>query len=188
MKITYNWLKQYVDYKGSPEELGDQLTILGLEVESLERVGGGFDGVVVAEVLTRDPHPDADRLSVCQVKDGEGQRQIVCGATNFKAGDKVPLILPGAQLPTSDAKKPFVIKIGKIRGIESHGMMCSGKELGASDDADGLMILDADAIVGQPFATHLGLDEVDYVYDIEITPNRPDWNSEASSNTHPGIE
>ena len=177
MKITYNWLKQYVDYEGSPEELGDQLTILGLEVESLERVGGGFDGVVVAEVLTRDPHPDADRLSVCQVKDGEGQRQIVCGATNFNAGDKVPLILPGAQLPTSDAKKPFVIKVGKIRGIESHGMMCSGKELGASEDADGLMILDANAIVGQSFAAHLGLDEVDFVYDIEITPNRPDWNS-----------
>lgn len=177
MKITYNWLKQYVAYEGSPEELGEQLTILGLEVESLERVGGGFEGVVVAEVLTRDPHPDADRLSVCRVNDGEGERQIVCGATNFKAGDKVPLILPGAQLPTSDPKKPFVIKVGKIRGIESHGMMCSGKELGASDDADGLMILDADSTVGQPFAAHLGLDEVDHVYDIEITPNRPDWNS-----------
>lgn len=177
MKITYNWLKQYVDYDGTPEELAEHLTILGLEVESLDRVGGGFDGVVVAEVVTRDPHPDADRLSVCRVKDGEGERQIVCGASNFKAGDKVPLILPGATLPTSDPKKPFVIKVGKIRGVESHGMMCSGKELGASEDADGLMILPEDAEVGQPFAAHLGLDEVDYVYDLEITPNRPDWNS-----------
>ena len=177
MKITYNWLKQYVDFDGSPEELGDHLTMLGLEVESLERMGGAYEGVVVAEVLTRDPHPDADRLSVCRVNDGEGERQIVCGATNFKAGDKVPLILPGAQLPTSDSAKPFVIKVGKIRGIESHGMMCSGKELGASDDADGLMILGADATVGQPFAAHLGMDEIDYVYDLEITPNRPDWNS-----------
>ncbi len=177
MKITYNWLKQYVDYDGSPEELAEHLTMLGLEVESLDRVGGGYEGVVVAEVVTRDPHPDADRLSVCRVKDGEGERQIVCGATNFKAGDKVPLILPGATLPTSDPKKPFVIKVGKIRGVESHGMMCSGKELGASEDADGLMILPADAQVGQPFAAHLGLDEVDYVYDLEITPNRPDWNS-----------
>ena len=177
MKITYNWLKQYVDFDGSPEALGEHLTMLGLEVESLERVGGAYEGVVVAEVLTRDPHPDADRLSVCRVNDGEGERQIVCGATNFKAGDKVPLILPGAQLPTSDPAKPFVIKVGKIRGVESHGMMCSGKELGASDDADGLMILESDATVGQAFAAHLGFDEIDYVFDLEITPNRPDWNS-----------
>ena len=177
MKITYNWLKQYVDYSDTPEQLGEDLTMLGLEVESLERVGGGYEGIVVAEVVTRDVHPNADRLSVCRVRDGEGERQIVCGATNFKAGDKVPLILPGAQLPTGDPAKPFVIKVGKIRGVESHGMMCSGKELGASDDADGLMILDASAEVGQPFASYLGMDDVDFVYDLEITPNRPDWNS-----------
>ena len=177
MKITYNWLKQYVDYDGTPEALGEQLTLLGLEVESMDKVGGGYEGVVVAEVVTREPHPDADRLSVCRVRDGEGERQIVCGASNFQVGDKVPLILPGAQLPTKEGEKPFVIKVGKIRGVESHGMMCSGKELGVSEDSAGLMILPADAEVGQPLAAHLGLDEVDYVYDLEITPNRPDWNS-----------
>ncbi len=177
MKITYNWLRQYVDFEWSPEELGEHLTMLGMEVESLDRVGGGYDGVVVAEVMTREQHPNADRLSVCQVNDGSGQRQIVCGATNFKVGDKVPLILPGATLPTSDPEKPFVIKVGKLRGVESHGMMCSGKELGATEDADGLLILKSDAEVGQPFAQYLGEDEVDYVYDLEITPNRPDWNS-----------
>lgn len=177
MKITYNWLNQYVDYGDSPEQLGEDLTMLGLEVESLERVGGGYEGIVVGEVVTRDTHPNADRLSVCRVRDGEGERQIVCGATNFKVGDKVPLILPGAQLPTGDLAKPFVIKVGKIRGVESHGMMCSGNELGASDDSDGLMILDPVAEVGQSFASYMGIDDVDYVYDIEITPNRPDWNS-----------
>ncbi len=177
MKITYQWLKQYVDYDESPERLADDLTMLGLEVERMERLGGGYEGVVVAQVVTRDPHPNADRLSVCRVNDGTGERQIVCGATNFQAGDKVPLILPGATLPTSDPEKPFVIKVGKIRGVESHGMMCSGKELGASEDAAGLMLLDAEAEVGQAFASYLGQDEVDYVYDLEVTPNRPDWNS-----------
>ncbi|MCS1410812.1 MAG: Phenylalanine--tRNA ligase beta subunit [Verrucomicrobia subdivision 3 bacterium] len=177
MKITYNWLKEYVDFDWSPEKLGDQLTMLGLEVEGLDRVGGGFEGVRVAEVVTREPHPNADRLSVCRVNDGEGERQIVCGATNFKAGDKVPLILPGSTLPTSESEKPFVIKVGKIRGVKSYGMMCSGKELGTSEDADGLMILNSEASVGQPFAAYLGLEEADYVYDLEITPNRPDLNS-----------
>ena len=99
MKVTLNWLKQYVDFDWSPEELTERLTMLGLEVEGVEEVGGGFDGIVVAEVLTRDKHPDADKLSVCKVNDGEGERQIVCGAQNFQAGDKVPLILPGASLP-----------------------------------------------------------------------------------------
>ncbi len=178
MKVTLNWLKQYVDFDWSPEEMTERLTMLGMEVEGLSETGGGFEGVVVAEVLTRDPHPDADRLSVCRVNDGQGERQIVCGAQNFKVGDKVPLILPGATLPPAKPDdKPFTIKVGKIRGIESQGMMCSPKELGVSGDADGLLILSADATVGQPFAEHLGGAKPDVVFDLEVTPNRPDLNS-----------
>ena len=178
MKVTVNWLKKYVDFDWDTDELTERLTMLGLEVEGVEQTGGGFEGVVVAEVLSRDPHPNADRLSVCRVNDGEGERQIVCGADNFQAGDKVPLILPGASLPPAkEGDKPFTIKVGKIRGVESKGMMCSPKELGISDDAAGLLILPAEATVGQPFAEHLGGAEPDVVFDLEVTPNRPDLNS-----------
>lgn len=177
MKITYNWLARYVDFDWPPEELSERLTMLGLEVEKLERVGGGYERVVVAEVLSRDPHPNADRLSLCRVSDGKGERQIVCGATNFKPGDKVPLILPGnALLASSESGKPLVIKAGKIRGAVSEGMLCSGKELGVSEDADGLMILDSRATAGQSFADYWGIESADYVLDLEVTPNRPDWN------------
>lgn len=178
MKITYNWLARYVDFDWPPEELGERLTMLGLEVEKLERVGGGYEGVVAVEVLSREPHPNADRLSLCRVNDGKGERQIVCGATNFKPGDKVPLILPGNALPaSSESGKSLVIKAGKIRGVVSEGMLCSGKELGVSEDADGLMILDSKAPAGQSFADYLGIESADYVLDLEVTPNRPDWNS-----------
>jgi phenylalanyl-tRNA synthetase beta chain len=178
MKVTLNWLKQYVDFDWSPEELRERLSMLGLEVESMQKLGGEFEDVVVAQVITRDKHPNADKLSLCRVNDGKGERQIVCGAQNFKAGDKVPLILPGASLPLKPGEKePFTIKVGKIRGVESHGMLCSPKELGLADDAEGLLILPQDAKVGQSFAEHLGRAAGDVVYDLEITPNRPDWNS-----------
>jgi len=178
MKVTLNWLKQYVDFDWSPEELADRLTMLGLEVESFAKLGGEFDGIVVAQVITKEKHPNADKLTVCRVNDGKGERQIVCGAQNFKAGDKVPLILPGASLPLKPGEKePFTIKVGKIRSIESHGMMCSPKELGLSDDAAGLMILREDAAVGRPFVEYLGRAGSDVVYDLEVTPNRPDLNS-----------
>jgi len=184
MKVTLNWLKQYVDFNWSPEELSERLTMLGLEVESVHKVAGEFDGIVVAQVITRDKHPNADKLSVCRVNDGKGERQIVCGAQNFKAGDKVPLILPGASLPPKPGEtQPFTIKVGKIRNVESHGMLCSHEELGLDPEAighkkeDGLLILREDAKVGQPFAEYLGRTGGDVVYDLEITPNRPDWNS-----------
>jgi phenylalanyl-tRNA synthetase beta chain len=178
MKLTLNWLKQYVDFDWSPEQLTERLTMLGLEVEGVHKTGGEFDGIVVAQVITRDKHPNADKLSVCKVNDGQGERQIVCGAQNFQPGDKVPLILPGASLPPKPGEKePFTIKVGKIRGVESHGMMCSPQELGLPDQVDGLLLLRADARVGQPFAEYLGRSGSDVVYDLEITPNRPDWNS-----------
>src|SRR5262249_9505174 len=157
MKVTLNWLKQYVDFNWSPEELSERLTMLGLEVEGVQKLGGEFEGIVVAQVITKDKHPNADKLTLCRVHDGQGERQIVCGAQNFQAGDKVPLILPGASLPFKQGEKePFTIKVGKIRGVESQGMMCSPKELGLSDDAQGLLILREDAKVGQPFAEYLG--------------------------------
>src|SRR5688572_5863163 len=178
MKVTLNWLKQYVAFDWSPEELTERLTMLGLEVEGVQRLGGEFAGIVVAQVITRDKHPNADKLSVCRVNDGQGERQIVCGAQNFQAGDKVPLILPGASLPLKPGdKEPFTIKVGKIRGVESQGMMCSPQELGLGDAVDGLLILRADAPVGQPFAEYLGRAGGDVIYDLEVTPNRPDLNS-----------
>ncbi len=178
MKVTLNWLKQYVDFDWSPEQLAERLTLLGLEVEGVHKTGGEFDGIVVAQVITKDKHPNADKLTVCRVNDGQGERQIVCGAQNFQPGDKVPLILPGASLPPKPGEKePFTIKVGKIRGVESHGMMCSPQELGLPDQVDGLLILPADAKVGQPFAEYLGRTGGDVVFDLEITPNRPDWNS-----------
>src|SRR3954465_12965790 len=139
MKITLNWLKDYVDFAGTPEELRERLTMLGLEVECMQKLGGEFQGVVVAQVLASEKHPNADKLSVCRVADGQGERQIVCGAKNFKVGDKVPLALPGTTLPTPPGPAPCVIKVGKIRNVESHGMMCSAKELGIAEDAEGLL-------------------------------------------------
>ena len=184
MKVTLNWLKQYVDFNWSLEEVTERLTMLGLEVEGVAKLGGEFAGIVVAQVITRDKHPNADKLSVCRVNDGQGERQIVCGAQNFKAGDKVPLILPGASLPLKPGdKEPFTIKVGKIRSVESHGMMCSHEELGLDPEAighrkeDGLLILREDAQVGQSFAEYLGRSGSDVVYDLEVTPNRPDLNS-----------
>ena len=177
MKVTLNWLKQYVDFQWSPEELAERLTMLGIEVEGMQKLGGEFDGIVVAQVVTRDKHPNADKLSLCRVNDGKGERQIVCGASNFKAGDKVALILPGASLPPRPGEAPLTIKVGKIRGVESQGMMCSPQELGLPDQVDGLLILRDDARVGQPFAEYLGRAGSDVVYDLEITPNRPDLNS-----------
>ncbi|HTL15681.1 MAG TPA: phenylalanine--tRNA ligase subunit beta [Patescibacteria group bacterium] len=177
MKVTLNWLKQYVDFDWSPEVLSERLTMLGIEVEGVQKIGGEFQGIVVAQVLTRDKHPNADKLSLCRVNDGKTERQIVCGAQNFKAGDKVPLILPGATLPPKAGTEPLTIKVGKIRGVESQGMMCSPQELGLAENADGLLILREDAVVGQPFAEYLARAGSDVVYDLEITPNRPDLNS-----------
>ncbi len=168
MKISLNWLREYVDYDGTPDALAELLTMAGVEVEGVETRGGNFDKVVVAQILSREQHPNADRLSVCRVDDGSGQgpRQIVCGAKNFKEGDKVPLALPGAELP-GDVK----IKVGKLRGVESEGMLCSAKELRLADDAEGLLILSPEAPVGMAVGE---LFPADTILDVEITPNRSD--------------
>jgi phenylalanyl-tRNA synthetase beta chain len=177
MKVTLNWLKQYIEFDWTAAELAERLTMIGTEVEGMQKLGGELEGVVVAQVITKDKHPNADKLTVCRVNDGKSERQIVCGAQNFKAGDKVPLILPGSTLPAKPGEAPFTIKVGKLRGVESHGMMCSPQELGLGDLVEGLLILREDAKVGQPFAEYLGRTGSDVVYDLEITPNRPDLNS-----------
>ncbi len=178
MKVTLNWLKQYVDFDWSPEQLAERLTMLGLEVESVGKISGEFEGIVVAQILTRDKVPASDKLSVCKVNDGKGERTIICGAQNHQPGDKVPLILPNFALPMKPGdKEPFVIKERRVFGITSQGMMCSPQELGLPDQIDGLLILPADAPVGQPFAEYLGRSSGDVVFDLEITPNRPDLNS-----------
>jgi phenylalanyl-tRNA synthetase beta chain len=178
MKVTLNWLKQYVDFNWSPEELSERLTMIGIEVEGVKKLSGEFEGIVVGQVLTRDKVAGSDKLSLCRVADGHGERQVICGANNYQAGDKVPLILPNFALPLKPTDKiPFVIKVRKVMGVESHGMLCSPQELGLPDQVDGLLILRQDAKVGQPFAEYLGRQSGDVVYDLEITPNRPDLNS-----------
>jgi phenylalanyl-tRNA synthetase beta chain len=178
MKVTFNWLKQYVDFDWPPDELARRLTMLGLEVESVNKVAGDFEGIVIAQILSKDKVPGSDKLSVCKVNDGTSERTIICGAQNHNVGDKVPLILPNFALPLKPGdKEPFVIKERKVFGITSQGMMCSPQELGQPDQVDGLLILPTDAPIGKPFAEYLGRSGSDVVYDLEITPNRPDWNS-----------
>jgi phenylalanyl-tRNA synthetase beta chain len=178
MKVTFNWLKQYVDFDWSPAELTGRLTMLGLEAENVQKVGGEFEGIVIAQILTKDKVPSSDKLTVCKVNDGKGERTIICGAQNHNVGDKVPLILPNFALPLkAGEKEPFVIKERKVFGVTSQGMMCSPQELGLPDKVDGLLILPKDAPIGKPFAEYLGRSGSDVVYDLEITPNRPDWNS-----------
>jgi phenylalanyl-tRNA synthetase beta chain len=170
MKISLSWLRDYVAWTGSLEELEDLLTRAGIKVESVTTVGADFPKVIVAQVIATTRHPQADRLSVCQVDDGSGQtRQIVCGAKNYVIGDKVPLALPGAVLPGG-----LKIKVSKLRGEESEGMLCSSKELGLADDAEGLLILSKEARIGQPLSD---VYPADSVFELEITPNRPDWLS-----------
>jgi phenylalanyl-tRNA synthetase beta chain len=178
MKVSLNWLRELVDLPPTVDELVTLLTMAGVEVEGIETTGCAIPNVVVAEVKSSEQHPNADRLSVCQVDDGSGStRQIVCGAKNYKVGDKVPLALPGAKLGPD-----FTIKVGKLRGVESQGMMCSADELGLQANAgyrgaeDGLLILPPDTRVGIPIGD---IFPGDTVLDLEITPNRPDLLSHA---------
>ncbi len=168
MNTSLNWLQDHLDLSDcKTEALADMLTFAGIEVEGIHQQGAGVDKVVVAQIKSSEPHPDAERLSVCQVDDGSGtDRQIVCGAKNYKVGDKVPLALPGAVLPGD-----FKIKKGKLRGVASNGMMCSGRELSLSNDHEGLLILNTEAATGTPIGE---LFDSDTVFELEITPNRSD--------------
>src|SRR4051794_7173376 len=167
MKFSVNWLQEFVELPANIDELAELLTMAGIEIEGIEKRGANFDKVVVAQIKASEQHPNADRLSVCRGDDGGGDtRRIVCGAKNYKVGDKVPLALPGAVL-VGDLK----IKPSKLRGIESQGMLCSPSELGLSQDSDGLLILSPEAKIGDPIAS---LFPEDTILDVEITPNRGD--------------
>jgi phenylalanyl-tRNA synthetase beta chain len=167
MIVTYNWLKEFVDFSDTPRELCDRLTMAGLEVEALQHIGADLDSVVVARLLSVEPHPAADRLTLCRVETGLEEVEVVCGATNHKTGDLVALAQPGSVLPGD-----FKIKKSKIRGQVSMGMLCSEKELGLSEEAAGIMILPANLPLGQPVFEALGLKDAQI--EIGLTPNRPD--------------
>ena len=167
MKFSVNWLREFVDLPKNPEDIAELLTRAGIETKNIETRGANIDKVIVSQITASSRHPNADRLTVCEVDDGSGtKRQIVCGATNYKVGDKVPLALPGAKLPNGTE-----IRKSKLRGVESEGMLCSPIELGLGEDASGLLILSPDAKVGAPIAD---LFPADTILDVEITPNRGD--------------
>src|SRR3990172_9655860 len=183
MKISFNWLKNYVDLKISAEETAKHLTNCGLEVESIEKfqiylptgmaVKGGLEGIVIGEVKTKEKHPDADRLSLTTVDIGTGTLlNIVCGASNVEAGQKVVVATVGAKLFPKDGE-PFEIKKSKIRGAVSEGMICAEDEIGLGESHEGIMVLDASAKIGTPASEYFKI-EKDFVFEIGLTPNRAD--------------
>ncbi len=169
MKFTYNWLQDHFEPSASFEEIVERLSLIGLEVEEVEDKAKALSAFVVGEILTAEKHPNADKLQVCSVKVGEGAPlQVVCGAPNARAGLKTVFAAPGTVIPANG----MVLKVGKIRDVESHGMLCSARELGVSEESEGIMELPADASVGAPFAEVIGLN--DPVVEIAVTPNRAD--------------
>ncbi len=169
MRVSLNWLREFVDIDLGAAELAHHLTMLGLEIESVHVPGEELENIAVGEITSIEPHPNADKLVVCKTDVGEGEPlQIICGADNMKVGDKVPTAKVGGRLPGG-----FDIARRKMRGVESHGMMCSERELGVGEDQGGLLILAPDAPVGADAVEHLGLDDV--FLEIEVTPNRGDW-------------
>jgi len=167
LKILYTWLKEFIDTRLSPAQVQEALTMAGVEVSSCRFLGDGFDQVVTARILEKNPHPNADRLSLCRVTDGSIEYGIVCGAKNMKAGDAVALAKVGAVLPNG-----VEIKKAKIRGYASEGMLCSEQELKLAEESAGILILPEDVPAGLPLADALGLS--DWLLEVEITPNRGD--------------
>jgi phenylalanyl-tRNA synthetase beta chain len=167
MLVSLRWLKDYVDVELGPGELADRLTMAGLEVDSVRKVGPEFTNVVVAKILSIRPHPSADKLSLCEVTTGDKTYSVVCGAKNMKIDDIVPLALVGATIPGG-----YTIKSSKIRGEKSYGMLCSEDELGLGEEASGIMILPEGLSLGEDLTD--ALDLKDTVFDIGITPNRSD--------------
>ena len=167
MKFSERWLREWVNPDLETDALVEQLTMAGLEVDGLEGAAGDFTGVVVGEIVTAEPHPDADKLRVCSVSDGEANHAVVCGAPNARAGIRVAFARVGAKLPGD-----FKIRKAKLRGVESFGMLCSAKELALGDDHDGIIELPEHCAVGDDLRTALELE--DTCIDIDLTPNRGD--------------
>jgi phenylalanyl-tRNA synthetase beta chain len=167
MRVSYLWLKSLLNFSASPQELAEALTMIGLEVESLEPVGPELEGIYVGHVLDVKPHPNADKLTLCRVDIGDATPEVVCGAPNVAAGQKIAFIGAGTSLPNG-----MLIEARNIRGIPSEGMICSGAELGLSEDTGGILVLDPDTSVGQPLRDVIG--PRDWALEIEVTINRPD--------------
>jgi phenylalanyl-tRNA synthetase beta chain len=167
VRVNIDWLRDWVNIDLEPAQLAERLTVAGLEVESVEAAAPDFEGPVVAQITAVQPHPDADRLVVCEVDDGRQQHVVVCGAANATSGLRAPFAPVGAQLPDR-------VKIGRaeVRGVTSDGMLCSGQDLGLSEESDGLLGLPEDAPLGEPIRDYLRLD--DAILDIDLTPNRGD--------------
>ena len=169
MKVSLEWLREWCDWEGTAQQVADLFTRSGTEVISIRSTGSQVSGVVTAKILDKKPHPNADRLTVCQVDDGSGPRQVVCGAKNHNAGDIVPLAKPGTTFPDG-----MTIKSAKLRGESSEGMLCSGKELGLAEDAEGLLLLPKETPLGLPLEK---LFPGETVLELEVTPNRADLAS-----------
>jgi phenylalanyl-tRNA synthetase beta chain len=170
MKVPLSWLRDYVDVTVPIEELAEILTLAGLEVSDIQKIGGSWDNIVVGKITGIEPHPNADRLRLATVDIGDRQITVVCGAPNLVLGDKVPFALVGATLLDGHTGEQMELKPVKIRGIRSDGMICSEKELGVSDRHEGIMVLSPDVVIGAPLSDYMG----DVVLDIDVTPNRPD--------------
>ena len=176
MKVTLNWLKEFVDIKETPEQIADKLTLAGMEVEEIIRQDEHMNHVLIGKILEIKQHPNADRLTVCKVDLKDRTVQIITSATNIRVGDLVPVSLPGAHLANG-----IDIKASQMRGVDSDGMFCSGEELGIGDDIyigaslNQILVFKEDVVPGTPVAEFLGMDDV--VFDVNITANRPDCNS-----------
>ncbi len=170
MKIPLKWLQEYIDIVLPPTDLANRLTMAGTEVKGMQVIGGNWENIVVGQIIAINPHPNADRLSLPTIDLGTEQHTVVCGALNLKLGDKVAFAYVGAQLIDGHSGQAFRLKSAKIRGVVSEGMVCSEKELGISDSHEGIMVLPAEAPVGTPLTDYLS----DVIFDLDITPNRPD--------------
>jgi len=170
MKVSLKWLRDYVDIKFAPEELAEKLTMSGLEVKGTQIIGGTWDKVVIGEVIALNPHPNADRLKLATVDLGTGQANTVCGAANIELGQRVTFAHVGARLIDPHTEETVLLKPVKIRGVASEGMVCSEKELGISDIHEGILVLPPEAPIGTPLGDYLG----DVIFDLDVTPNRPD--------------
>jgi phenylalanyl-tRNA synthetase beta chain len=170
MKVSLKWLRDYVDVKLAPEGLAERLTMAGLEVKGTQTIGGTWNNVVIGEVIALDPHPNADRLKLATVDLGTEQVTSVCGAPNISLGQRVTFAHIGARLIDPHTGEAIVLKPAKIRGVASEGMVCSEKELGISDSHEGILVLPPEAPIGAPLGVYLG----DVIWDLDITPNRPD--------------
>ena len=170
MKVSLNWLKQYVDVKLPAAEIANRLTLAGIEVKSTQVIGANWEGIIVGQILAVNPHPNADRLHLVTLDLGSRQETVVCGAPNVAVGAKIAYAPVGTKLIDGHTGETAVLKPAKIRGVASNGMCCSEKELGISENHEGILILRSETLTGTPLTDCIG----DAIFNLEVTPNRPD--------------